>query len=283
MQSRIFLVRTAAAAVAVVQLVLATGSGAEEFWVIMLLAWCGAVTVARADEDGAPGLSASIAGALLVAFSILELATAPQYRAAHRLAPLAGGLGLLLFAGGAGWMRANGRALLLLSLPMLYPPPVAVREILDTSRATAFLGAFFLRLCGFAVDTSGTLLRMSTSSLNVAGACSGINQIFELLSLAVLGSIVLEVGRRGAAWLAASAVAVGFVVNALRIALLAVLADRGRTDLFDLWHTGTASLLVPVAATAVWVGLALVLAPRFKVAEPRTNAHALPACPGIHH
>jgi cyanoexosortase A len=282
-QSRIVLLRAAALGVAVVQLVLAAGSGAEEFWLIALLAWGGAVFVARADEEGTPPLAAGIAGALLVACSILELATAPGYRAAHRLAPLAGGLGLLLFAGGHRWIRANGRALLLLSLPVLYPPPIAVREFLDTSPATAFLGAWLLRLWGIGVERKGTLLLLKGSSLTVAGACSGINQICELLALAILATVVLEAGRRRAAWLAASAVAVGLLVNAVRIALLAVLAEQGKMGLFDLWHTGAPSLLVSGIATLLWGGLAFLVLRRIKVADPPRDLHALPACPGVQH
>jgi cyanoexosortase A len=283
MQSRIVLLRAAALGVAVVQLVLAAGSGAEEFWLIALLAWGGAVFVARADEDAMPALTSGIAGALLVACSILELATAQQYRAAHRLAPFAGGLGLLLFAGGLRWIRANGRALLLLSLPVLYPPPIAVRELLDTSPATAFLTACSLRLWGIGVERKGTLLLLERSSLTVAGACSGINQIFELLAVAILAAVILEAGRRRAAWLAVSAVAVGLVVNALRIAFLAVLAEQGMMDRFDLWHTGAPSLLVSGIATALWGGLAFLVLRRIKVAERPRDLHALPACSGVQH
>jgi cyanoexosortase A len=257
--SRIAVFRASALGVAAVQLALAAGSVGEEFWLILFLAWGGARLVARAGGDEQPALAARFAGTVLLASSLLELAILRQYQTGHRLAPLAGGLGLLLLAGGFRWVRANGRALVLLCLPLLHPPPVAVREILDTSRATAFLGALFLRLHGVAVERRGTLLLLPGSSLTVAGACSGINQIFELLALAVLASVILEVTPRRAAWLAASAVAVGLSVNALRIAFLAVLADRGEMRLFELWHQGPLSLLVSAAATAAWGGLSLLV------------------------
>jgi cyanoexosortase A len=258
-KSRVLSFRAAALAVAAIQLLLAARSGAEEFWLIAFLAWGGARFVARAGGEEKAGFTARIAGGLLVLSSLFELLTAPRYQAGHRLAPLAGGLGLLLFFGGLDWIRANGRALVLLSLPLLHPPPTAVREVLDTSRATAFVAAFFLRAYGVAVERGGTLLVLPDSSLSVAGACSGINQIFELLALAVLAIVILEVTPRRAVWLAASAVAVGLSVNALRIAFLAVLADRGQMHLFQLWHEGPPSLLVSAIATAMWGGLSLAV------------------------
>jgi cyanoexosortase A len=259
MTSRIVVFRAAALGVAGVQLALAARSGAEEFWLIAFLAWGGARLVARAGADEKAAFAAQVAGALLLAASLWELATAQEYRTGHRLAPLAGGLGLLLLSGGFGWVRGNGRALVLLCLPMIHPPPLAVREVLDTSGATAFLSAAFLRLQGVPVERRGTLLVLPDSSLTVAGACSGINQIFELLALAVLAAVILEVTPRRAAWLAGSAVAVGLAVNAVRIAFLAVLADRGQIQLFELWHQGAPSLLVSAAATAVWGGLSLLV------------------------
>jgi cyanoexosortase A len=257
--SRISVFRAAALGVAALQLALAARSGAEEFWLTAFLAWGGARLVARAGGDEEPSFAARTAGALLLAVSLWELATAHEYRTGHRLAPLAGALGLLLLTGGFAWVRRNGRALALLCLPMIHPPPLAVREVLDTSRATAFLSAAFLRLQGVPVDRRGTLLVLPNSSLAVAGACSGINQIFELLALAVLAAVILEVTPRRAIWLAASAVAVGLAVNAVRIAFLAVLADRGQMQVFELWHQGGPSLLVSAAATAVWGGLSLLV------------------------
>ena len=268
--TRIVLVAAAALVVAALQTVLAVRAGAGELWLVAVLAWGGALFVAHPDEGEVPGLGARIAGGLLVALSLLELAT-PQVRVADRLAPLAAGVGLLLFAGGFASIRANGRALLLLCLPLLHPPPRAVREILDTSRATAFASGLLLRAFGLAVERHGTLLVLPDSSLNVAGACSGINQMFELLAVAVLAAVLLETTKRRSAWLAASAVAVGFAVNAARIAFLALLAERGHTDLFDLWHEGSASLLVSGLATAVWGGLC-VLVLRYRVSQERERA-----------
>src|SRR5206468_5800408 len=134
------------------------------------------------------GRAARIAGGLLVALSLLELAT-PQVRVADRLAPLAAGVGLLLVAGGFASIRANGHALLLLCLPLLHPLPRVVRELLDTSRETAFASGLLLRGFGVAVERHGTLLVLPDSSLTVAGACSGINQMSELLAVAVLAAV----------------------------------------------------------------------------------------------
>jgi len=268
--TRIVIVAAAALAVAALQIVLAVRAGDGELWLVAVLAWGGALFVAQPDEGEVPGRAARIAGGLLVALSLLELAT-PQVRAADRLAPLAAGVGLLLVAGGFASIRANGRALLLLCLPLLHPPPRVVREILDTSRATAFASGLLLRGFGIAVETRGTLLVLPDSTLTVAGACSGINQMSELLDVAVLAAVLLETTPRRSAWLAASAVAVGFAVNAARIAFLAMLADRGQTDLFDLWHEGSASLLVSGLATAVWGGLC-VLVLRYRVSQERERA-----------
>ncbi|MFL5415905.1 MAG: archaeosortase/exosortase family protein [Myxococcales bacterium] len=270
--TRIVLVAVAALVVAALQIVLAVRAGAGELWLVSVLAWGGALFVANPGEGEVPGRGARLAGALFVTLSLLELAT-PQLRVADRLAPLAAGAGLLLVAGGFASIRANGRALLLLCLPLLHPPPRAVREVLDTSQATAFASGLLLRAFGVAVERHGTLLVLPDSSLTVAGACSGINQMCELLAVAVLAAVLLETTARRSAWLAASAVAVGFAVNAARIAFLAMLADGGQTDLFELWHEGSASLLVSGLATAVW-GTLCVLVVRYRVSQRRERAVA---------
>src|SRR5438067_2412680 len=74
-----------------------------------------------------------------------------------------------------------------------------------------------------------------------------------------LAGAVLEVKPRHAAWLAGSAIAVVLVVNALRIAALAALAERGLLELFDLWHMGGPSHLVSAVATIVWGGITLLV------------------------
>ena len=95
MTSRIAVFRAAAIAVAAIQLALAARSGAEEFWLISFLAWGGARLVARAGGDETPAFAVRIAGGVLLASSLFELAIAQQYQMGHRLAPLAGGLGLV--------------------------------------------------------------------------------------------------------------------------------------------------------------------------------------------
>jgi exosortase/archaeosortase family protein len=82
-----------------------------------------------------------------------------------------------------------------------------------------------------------------------------LSQIFALLFMATFAIFLFPTSRRQRIWLLATAPLVGFACNALRIAALAILADRGERRLFDAWHDGALSPLCTVFA----VGLALAI------------------------
>jgi exosortase/archaeosortase family protein len=51
------------------------------------------------------------------------------------------------------------------------------------------------------------------------------------------------------------AVIVGFIVNGVRVTLMAILVDRGNQAAFDYWHLGNGSLIFSMVAVFILGGI----------------------------
>jgi exosortase/archaeosortase family protein len=173
------------------------------------------------------------------------------YRPAHRLLPLAAGVGFLVVSSGIRGLLRRGRELALLGLPLVDPLPWFVRARIEPVRATAAAAGAMLKAIGVSVQRQGAVLDVPGARLEVLGICSGLEVITQLLALVVLVSCLFPTSWRQRAWLAASAVAAGFTVNAARVALLGVIASRA-PQRWEFWERpGPGSHLFPLAATAL--------------------------------
>lgn len=228
-----------------------------EYWLAVALAWACAALLwdFSAAEPASRWWIAP--GAALVAASLIEMAPL-RYQTAHRLAPLAAGLGLsVLF--GPREVRRQAKALAMLLFPWLLPAPRWARDTLDLCPPTAAMSEALLKLAGVPVSRAGIELRLPGSTLLVFQGCSGLTQIFALLFLAIFAISLFPTTRREKIFLFATAVLVGFVSNAVRIAALAMMADQGQMRRFAEWHEGTLSPLCTVAAAGVALALWLPL------------------------
>ncbi len=140
--------------------------------------------------------------------------------------------------------------------PLAIPLPNPIRSRIDLSRWTAAGAQLWLHVVGIPVRGDGVDLHLTRSILEVQQGCDGVVQIMELLLLAGLALALCRTTRAEKIWVVASAIVLGFVGNAARIATLAQLADRGDMRSFEAWHIGPAaalwSLLPTAAAIALW-------------------------------
>ncbi len=241
----------AVAGVGLAQVALASRSSGvlPEYWVAVAMGWACAASLWDFEEGEPASRGWIAAGAALVAASLLELAPEP-YRTAHRVAPLAGGVGLALLEGPRE-LRRQVRALAMLLCPVLLPAPRLARALLDLAPLTAVTASAALKLVGVPVVRAGVELHLPRSTLLVAEGCSGLSQILALLLMALFAVSLFPTGRVQKLWIFGSAACIGFVCNTVRIAALTLLADRGEMGLFAAWHTGALSPLCTVAAVAV--------------------------------
>ena len=112
-------------------------------------------------------------------------------------------------------------------------------------------GAFLLKLAGVSVIREGNILFVPGAGLQVAEACSGIQFLFSLLTLAVIYGYVVEKRVKLRILLALAAVPIAIAANGLRIALAAIAIQhlglertRGFFHIFSGWAVFMLSLVM---------------------------------------
>lgn len=118
----------------------------------------------------------------------------------------------------------------------------------DVAQITARFSAFILTILGFDISRQGVWLIMPTGSVEVYNGCSGVRTIVQLLGLSWIVLTVVPTSWQQKIYLPSIALAIGFVVNGIRVALMAVLIGLSDLRSFDYWHVGTGSLLFSAIA-----------------------------------
>lgn len=174
------------------------------------------------------------------------------------LLPLLAGLGLALLAtplrGLRRFLPAIGiLALLPLMRALLIPYPTLI------TKATAYLAKFFLLLCGLPVLVQDNLVRLPGGNVVVASQCTGLPAMLQLLTVSLIFAIVFPMRFR---WqnvlMSLCAIVLGFLINGLRIALLAIInasTHPSRQWLFDNLHNGWPAWIFPGIAALLFVNI----------------------------
>jgi cyanoexosortase A len=256
----------------------------SDYWPTVGAAWVGVLFVLwerRAATALRSALAWRLLGAAAVVVSLGVLARSPAYRAPDRVLPLLAGLGLFLAASGlGGWWRER-TPLLLLGLPVMNPLPEAIRNAVAPTQVATWFAMMIGRAFGYPMTADGTILRVPGGTLDVLNGCSGVVSVSRLFVLAVLVVALFPTNARQRVALFASAVLVGFLVNAARVAVLGVAVAGEEEARFAFWHDGLGATAFSTATTVlagiVWWLALMFLAPRFE--EPQGHV-AVPARPG---
>jgi cyanoexosortase A len=192
----------------------------------------------------------SALGLLLIAFVFLRSAFPEHLGGLFFLLPVISALGLALLASGIQELRQYKRELIALCLfcaaNLLRP------HLFDISPITARFSAFILWYSGFEVTRSGVEITLPTGIIRVYDGCSGISQIFDLLVLALLFMLMFPQKWQQKIIIPIIAVIIGFTVNGMRVALMALLVRKDNLEHFEYWHTGTGSLIFSLVAALLF-------------------------------
>lgn len=224
-----------------------------------LIIWGGAFLCI---EDTLPTLNARSSNwSFLVGTILFSAAIARSTRVIHLdavvyILPLCFGISLFLLALPVANLKSWIKSLVVLSLLPLIPLVSSLYPEATLSHATARIGQVILTL--FSVDASihSSQLILSGGAVNIAGACTGINQI---LQLAIIGIIFLLAfplpSPASRVWMVPVAMAFAIVGNAIRITLLAVINASDwmhKTWWFDFFHEEDGSLLFSLLTVAAF-------------------------------
>lgn len=176
--------------------------------------------------------------------------TPDDYQRMLRFLPLISAFGIGLVASGSRGLKQYRQELTILFF--LSVPSVLATFFADISPITAIFAAALLWSTGFDVSLQNVIVSLPGGSVRVFGGCSGMESMTYLLGIAVICLVMFPVSRTKQILLIGLAIATGFVVNGLRVALLAILSATQKDALFQYWHEGTGSLVFGMVAIGVF-------------------------------
>jgi exosortase len=156
--------------------------------------------------------------------------------------------GVMCFLSGPAATRVMAAPLIFLLLAI--PPPTLVVTALTLPLQTlaSRIGETTLMAAGVPVVRDGNLLRLPSTTLEIAEACSGLRSLLSLGALAVVLSWATERSWPRRAIIVAAAVPIAVVVNGLRVAVTGFACELwGPTAATDPWHTLTGWLTFAAA------------------------------------
>jgi cyanoexosortase A len=265
-----FLLLVLGAAVIAIHLTLIFKIGSSDRQITSILFWATAANLIwerHKQLNFTTGLGSSLLGSLLL--SLLLLKSTGYCEESFLIGyPFIAGIALALIASGFHGLSIYWREILLLFF--LGIPEVLFAKLTDPSPITAQFASSILWFSGFPVTQQGIYLQLPGGSVQVYSGCSGVVAMTQLLGMSVLFLMLLPLPWK---WfqkliLPVAAVAIGFIVNALRVALMAILISQQQMDAFEYWHAGSGSLVFSVIGTCLLVLLVWVLIQLFTSQPP---------------
>lgn len=205
------------------------------FWVVV----CSLVWKKRNTLSLETGVISSLLGTLIIALVLLEN-TFPINRFPY-ISPFISAVGLGLLASGFKGLKQYWQELLILLFPgVAY---VTLLFLVDLSELTAKFATFVLWYSGFQVSREGVKISLLTGAVEVNPSCSGLENLLHLWVLTVLFLVMFPISDRKKFLVPVIANLLGFVVNGVRVALMAILVASSKQKAFEYWHTGDGSLI----------------------------------------
>jgi cyanoexosortase A len=196
------------------------------------------------------GIIASIFGSLLIALVLLISLFVTNSGIALYLFPLIAGLGLALLASGFKGLKQYWVELF--ALFCLAASKVLTPYITDISPLTAKFAALLLWCSGFKFVMSGQKILTETGGIDVYPGCSGMESIIQMLGLALIFIIMFSLNNKQKILATIVAATLAFVVNGVRVALMAVIVSNGDHKNFVYWHEGDGSATFSIATVIIF-------------------------------
>lgn len=195
-------------------------------------------------------LFSSLLGLFIVSFVLLRSWFITKYDSFFEFTPLLSGLGVALLASGVKGLGQYWRELAI--IVALNTPLGFLTDRIDITTLTAKFSTSVLYYLGFAVSRQGIFIYLPTGSVEVVHGCSGIESIVQLLRLALLFLVIFPTGLAQKILVPVAAVLVAFLVNGVRIALMALLVASSNQEAFEYWHTGSGSQVYFLISTLLF-------------------------------
>ncbi len=215
------------------------------FWFVV----CSLIWDRRDDLVLESSIIPSISGTAILAMFLIK---SHSITAGHflNISPLFIGIGLALIASGFPGIKQYSQELICLFF--IDGSYLLLSSLIDISPITAKFAAFFLWYSGFNVFLIGVNINLPHGGVIVDTGCSGLESITYLLGIAVLVFAMFSITGVKKLLLLLVAVLLGFVVNVLRVCLMAILVESSHPEAFDYWHTGQGSLIFSLFSVLIF-------------------------------
>ncbi|GAP97853.1 cyanoexosortase A [Leptolyngbya sp. NIES-2104] len=200
--------------------------------------------------------TASTIGLGLIAWLLFRSLNLVEYDAFLRFFPVLSGVSLALLASGFV-LKPYWRELAVLGFMTI--PTTTILGLIDISPLTAEFSGSLLWYTGFRVVQEGVMLHLPTGSVEVYRGCSGIQLIWQHISLGFLFVLLFPIGWIRSLIVFVAGVLIAFIVNCLRVGLMAILVAQNNREAFDYWHLGTGSLIFSMISVSLFGLLCYVL------------------------
>jgi cyanoexosortase A len=167
--------------------------------------------------------------------------------------PLAAFLGWFLIFIGAVQTKLYLKEFCILTvfgIPKLIPDTA-----LGLAPVTAKFAAYSLWYLGYPVSLNGDYIQVPNGGVEVIPACSGINLIVHMLSISVIFLCVFPTRRSHGVLFVILAVLLGFLMNVIRVAMLASLSPPQFSKQFHYWHSASGASLFVLLALVIYGAL----------------------------
>ncbi len=212
----------------------------------------------------------SVLGLLLIGWVLWESATL-NVEYTLRLLSFTSALGVALLASGLkGLKQYFGELMILfvLGTPSVVSELLYEHSIFDISPWSAKFAGFILWYSGFDVVVNGINIYLPTGSVKVIYSCSGVDTINYILGISVIALVMFPIARSKRLFVVIFAIFLGFLINAIRIAMLAAMEGTNQAA-FASWHGGNASYTYGIIAILIFALFYMFLWKQ----EERQNQH----------
>lgn len=208
---------------------------------------------------------------ILLGLALLFLGNAGASLSLMRVSMIVLIAGLVCYHG--GWQRLQATTFPLVFLLFMMPWPTVLLHALTLPMQffAAGLATSLLQLCDLPVYREGNVIFLPHATLEVVEACSGLRSVVSLLACAVVLAYMTQRQASKRLLLAASAIPLAIIANALRIWGTGVLAHLYGAQAADGFYHTFAGWLVFVIAWVLLAAEGCVLA---RLGKPHTQREA---------
>lgn len=195
-------------------------------------------------------LFSTLLGLVLIAFVLVKSLLTVRISILLDFLPVISALALILLASGIrGFNQYRQELLLILVLNI---PDSLVGKVFNPSNLTAGFATYLLSNFGFKAVFQGTNIVTNAGTVEVLLGCSGLVNMLFLWQLAILFIVTFPTNLAKKIYLHIVAVSVGFISNAVRVAILTFLIANSQEKAFRYWHDGDGSQMFVIMSVLVF-------------------------------